>query len=376
MNFNIKNLDIKVRGNDKKDIFKIFMILVLINVLVTIIVVLFANVEILKTILLYIMSVVYVGIAVYIIVKQNANVIGQPKEHFENKYDPILTKFLLKNEFILDNDLLNAEIYYLIKKGYVEIDRENHTLRLKDRNQFKQIDALERIDSNKIKEYSTDEIPSYESMFIGKILFAFHDEIEWNELKKNERENYYLQRGEMCKLVMEKMLLHEIEKKNMMGQTNNNMNFVSIAGILNIITSIMLFMVIGRFNIVLLLTAVINMALSGIIIKNENLLAYKYSDDVIKYIDNLLEYVDLLKKGKAIKNTNPVYSEPNINISGFGNQPERFENDLHNSGFIDNNLNIEANENNYEDEETNNQRDTDQELKFLFGINTSEDLFI
>ena len=71
MNFNIRNLDIKVRGNDKKHIFKIFMILVLINVLVTIVVLLFANVEILKTILLYIMSIVYVGIVVYIIKKEN-----------------------------------------------------------------------------------------------------------------------------------------------------------------------------------------------------------------------------------------------------------------------------------------------------------------
>lgn len=376
MDFNLRNLDIKIRGNDKKDIFKIFMILILVNVLVTIVVVLFANVEILKTILLYIMSVVYVGTAVYIVKKENEEVIGKPKESFENKYDPILTRFIIKNEFVLDNELLNAEIYYLIKKGYVEIDKENNILRLKDRTQFKQIDALERIDSDKIKEYSSNEIPSYESMFIGKILFAFHDEIELNEFRRNQRGNYYLERGEMCKLAMEKMLLYEIEKKNMLGQASSNMNFVSIAGILNIITSIMLFMVIGRFNIILLLATVINIALNAVIIKNENILSYKYSEDVIKYIDNLLEYVDLLKKGKAIKNTNPVYSEPNINISGFGNQPERFENDLHNSETLESNLNIEANENNYEDEETNNQRDTDQELKFLFGINTSEDLFI
>ena len=372
MDFNLRNLDIKIRGNDKKDIFKIFMILILVNVLVTIVVVLFANVEILKTILLYIMSVVYVGTAVYIVKKENEEVIGKPKESFENKYDPILTRFIIKNEFVLDNELLNAEIYYLIKKGYVEIDRENHTLRLKDRNQFKQIDALERIDSNKIKEYSTDEIPSYESMFIGKILFAFHDEIEWNELKKNERENYYLQRGEMCKLVMEKMLLHEIEKKNMMGQTNNNMNFVSIAGILNIITSIMLFMVIGRFNIVLLLTAVINMALSGIIIKNENLLAYKYSDDVIKYIDNLLEYVEILKKGKTNQNSNPIYAAGNTNISGMVNNQERFTNDLHNNKNIENHFNNEINES----AETTKESNKDEELKFLFGINKLEDLFI
>ena len=337
MDFNIKNLDIKIRGKDKKQIFKIFMILVLINVLITIVVLVFANVEILKTILLYVMSVVYVGTVIYIIQKENKEVIGKPKEGFKNKYDPILTRFLIKNEFVLDNELLNAEIYYLIEKGYAEIDKENNILRLKDRTQFKQIDALERINSDKIKEYSTDDIPSYESMFIGKILFAFHDEIELEELKRNQRKNYYLQRGEMCKLAMEKMILYEIEKRNMMAHSSN-FNWISIAGILNIITSIMLFMVIGRFNIVLLLATIINIALNVVIIKNENVFAYKYSEDVIKYIDNILEYVEGLKTEKTLKGLNY--------------------------------------ENNDENEEIINERDTDEELKFLFGINNSEDLFI
>lgn len=328
MNFNIKNLDIKVRGNDKKEIFKIFMILVLLNILITILVFAFANIEILKTIMLYIISVIYIGIYIYIIKKENEEIVSEPKETFESKYDPILTRFLIKNEFILDNELLNAEIYYLIRKGYIEIDKEKNILKLKNRSQIKQIDALERIDSNKIKEYSSDEIPSYESMFIGKIVFAFHDEIELDEFKINQRENYYLQRGEMCKLAMEKMLLYEIEKKNMMGQSNN-FNLISIAGMLNIITSIILFMVMGRFNVVLLLATIINITLNGIIIKNENILAYKYSEDVIKYIDNLLEYVDILKT----------------------------ENNLQNNRMSDS-------------------KATDEELKFLFGINHSEDLFI
>ena len=337
MDFNIKNLDVKIRGKDKKQIFKIFMILVLINILITIVVVLFANVEILKTILLYIISLIYVSTVMYIIQKENKEVIGKQKEGFKNKYDPILTRFLIKNEFVLDNELLNAEIYYLIEKGYAEIDKENNILRLKDRTQFKQIDALERINSDKIKEYSTDDIPSYESMFIGKILFAFHDEIELEELKRNQRENYYLQRGAMCKLAMEKMILYEIEKRNMMAQSSN-FNWISIAGILNIITSIMLFMVIGRFNIVLLLATIINIALNVVIIKNENVFAYKYSEDVIKYIDNVLEYVEGLKTEKTLKGLN--------------------------------------HENNDENEEIINERDTDEELKFLFGINNSEDLFI
>lgn len=297
MNLDLKKLDIKVRGKDKKEIFKIWMILTVVNILISILVVIFANIKLLETIMVYIMSIVYIGITVYIIKKENEEPVLKTKEPFENKYDPILTRFFIKNEFSLDNTLLNSEVYYLIEKGYVEIDKEKNLLKLKNRNQFKQIDALEKINNDKIKEYSTDEIPSYESMFIGKILFAFHDEIDLNEFEKNKKENYYLQRGEICKLAMEKMILYEIEKRNMMGKANN-LNFISIAGILNIITSIMLFMVIGRFNVILLLATIINIAFSGVIIKNENILAYTYSEEIIKYIDNLLEYVEVLKKEK------------------------------------------------------------------------------
>ena len=49
---------------------------------------------------------------------------------------------------------------------------------------------------------------------------------------------------------------------------------------------------------------------------------------------------------------------------------------MHNVESIENNLNNKIDQNNHEDEETTNERDADEELKFLFGINTSEDLFI
>ncbi len=353
--FVIKELDIKVRGNDKKDIFKISMILVLVNILIIAIILTFSNIRILATILLYIISIVYIGITIYIIKKENDIQVENPKMPFENKYDPILTKFLIKNEFILDNELLNAEIYYLMKKGYVEFDKEKNVLRIKDKNQFKQIDALERINAEKIKEYSTEKIPSYESMFINKILFAFHNEIDFDELKRNETQNYYLERGEICKLAMEKMILYEIERKNMMGKTSN-FSYLSIAGILNIITSIILFMVIGRFNIVLLLATIMNIALNAVIIKNENILSYKYSEEVVKYIDDLLEHVNMIKKGKIDYST---YSNKNQNI------------DMKENESTDD---LQDEENYNRKDEFVNAEDTDEELKFLFGINTIEDL--
>lgn len=354
------NLNIKIRGNDKKEIFKLLMILTAINILITIVVFMFANVQILKTIILYIMSVVYVGLAIYIIKKENEEVTTTAKESFENKYDPILTRFFIKNEFTLDNELLNAEIYYLIKKGYVYVDKEKNMLKLKDRNQFKQMDALEKIDSNKIREYSSDEIPSYESMFIGKMLFAFHDEIELNEFRRNQKENYYLQRGEICKLTMEKMILYEIEKRQMMG-TTNNFNFISIAGILNIITSIILFMVMGRFNIILLLATIINIALNAIIIKNENILSYKYSEEITKYIDDLLEYVEILRKknndSKPISIVNQSNSEENeLDTELKENQDELSEENEDNSDIVKQEDNLYS----------------DEELALLFGIQKLE----
>ena len=146
MNFNIKNLDIKIRGKDKKKIFKILMILVFDKCYNDNDCSIFCKCRNLKNnyFISYVSCLCRYGYIYY--KKENETVIEQTKENFENKYDPILTRFLVKNEFKLDNDLLNAEIYYLIKKGYVEIDREKNTLRLKDRKQFKQIDALERID--------------------------------------------------------------------------------------------------------------------------------------------------------------------------------------------------------------------------------------
>ena len=79
-----------------------------------------------------------------------------------------------------------------------------------------------------------------------------------------------------------------------------------------------------------------------------------------------MEYVDILKKGKTAKLNNPVQEE-NINISGIENIQEGLTNNLQE---------YEINENKDENKELINQKDTDEELKFLFGINNSEDLFI
>ena len=350
------NLNIKVRGENKKEISKILIGLIVLNIIVSIITIIFVNNEILKTIILYLISIIYIGITIYIIKKVNEKPILTKKEKFENKYDPILTRFFIKNEFELDDTLLNAEIYYLIKKGYVTIDKNNNILKLNNREQFKPIPPLEQINNNKIAECSTEEIPSYESMFINKILFAFHDEIQINEFNKNIKENYYHQRGELCKLAMEKMILFEIEKNNMLKQTNN-INFISIISILNIVTAIIVLLVMARFNILLLLAVFINIALNVIIIKNENILSYKYSEEIIKYIDDLLEYVKILK----IRNKDS--KEKNLNKSNLEIIIEKLEMNIKEEGIK------EEKENNEEViEEESEKNNDDKQLELLFNI--------
>ena len=345
-------LNIKLKGKDKKEVLKILIVALLVNIIATIIVIIFSSVEILKTIMIYLIAISYIAYSVYIWIKSKKGSAINIKETFQNRYDPILTRFLIKNEFELDETLLNAEVYYLIEKGYVTIDKENNTLKLIDRNQFKQIDALERIDNNKIKEYSTDDIPSYESMFIGKILFAFHDEIDIDEFRKNEKEDYYYHRGEICELAMERMILYEIEKHNMIEE-KNNISCTSIVSILNIMTSIILFSIIGRFNIVLLLANIISIALNVIIVKNENILSYKYSEDIIKYINDLEEYVKTLKIKNLNANSEKIYKK--------------------NSEITTENLEIGEEENKEEVniEEKKEKNRNDEQLSLLFGIQKS-----
>ena len=83
----------------------------------------------------------------------------------------------------------------------------------------------------------------------------------------------------------------------------------------------------------------------------------------------------MLKKGKIIKNTPPVNNGTNINISGIANEQGGLTKDLHNSEDLKNGFDNEINQENYKNEEVKNERDTDEELKLLFGINNGEGLF-
>ena len=85
---------------------------------------------------------------------------------------------------------------------------------------------------------------------------------------------------------MERMLLFELEKNNMLKSTKKN-NIFAIVLIINIIADIIFFVTMARFNIILLLSIIINIALDGMMLKNEKLLAYNFTDEINEYIERL-----------------------------------------------------------------------------------------
>ena len=278
----------KVKKENKKEIGKLVLIIILISIIFSIINIIMPINKILENIILYLMAIFYILMTIIILKKINEEEIVK-KEDFEEKYNPILNQFLLKNEFIPDEKLIKEELSNLIERGYIErtTKNEQEIYILKNREKFKAIDSLEKITQEKIKEYSTEEIPSYESLFVNKILFAFENEISQEDLNKKIQNNYYYERGQICKLTMERMLLFELEKNNMLKSTKKN-NIFAIVLIINIIADIIFFVTMARFNIILLLSIIINIALDGMMLKNEKLMAYNFTDEVNEYIEELL----------------------------------------------------------------------------------------
>ena len=281
-------INFKVKKENKKEIGKLALIIILVSIIFSIINIIMPINKIVENIILYVMAIFYILMTIIILKKINEEEIVK-KEDFEEKYNPILNQFLLKNEFIPDEKLIKEELSNLIERGYIErtTKNEQEIYILKNREKFKTIDSLEKITQEKIKEYSTEEIPSYESLFVNKILFAFENEISQEDLNKKIQNNYYYERGQICKLTMERMLLFELEKNNMLKSTKKN-NIFAIVLIINIIADIIFFVTMARFNIILLLSIIINIALDGMMLKNEKLMAYNFTDEVNEYIEELL----------------------------------------------------------------------------------------
>ena len=103
------------------------------------------------------------------------------------------------------------------------------------------------------------------------------------------RDNYYSERMEMCSLVMEKMLVYDLEKRNMVTAENSIEPF-SVILLINIIAAMLLFAAMGSWNILWILAIISNIVISGMIFKQEKVFSYKYIEELDKYIDDLAEF--------------------------------------------------------------------------------------
>ena len=112
-----------------------------------------------------------------------------------------------------------------------------------------------------------------------------------NDIFKKIKEGYYAERMEMCALAMEKMIVYFLEKNNMVISENSFNIFAGILSI-NIVITLFEFIMMGTFNILLLLSNVMVIILDILLLKNEKIFSYRFNDDVSIYISNLEKYVD------------------------------------------------------------------------------------
>lgn len=309
-----KKFDLKIKrlyAKDKKTIQKIFLGLIGFNILLIILAIatnIFTLKGLAKIITFSLLAIIQIGpiIMVYLLSKKEKTTYDGS---FENIYDPIITKFMLDNELKYDDSLIYAELLDLELRGYVEIKKEENNIVycLKNKEAFKRMETLENINNMQVESYYTEEIPAYESLFVTKVLFAFEGEISLSDIKRKMRDNYYSERMEMCSLVMEKMLGYDLEKRNMVTAENSIEPF-SVILLINIIVAVLLFAAMGSWNVLWILAIIFNIAISGMILKQEKVFSYKYVEELDKYIDDLYTHIQYLKNdnGANLKSSDEV----------------------------------------------------------------------
>lgn len=287
----LKNITIE----NKNKIKKLILVLSIFSLLVTLITGFFTLEGIIKIIVISAIAIIqFIFLIKIILIIKNQK--DEKNENFEIKYDPLLTYFL-KNQ-TMDNvknidKLIFSELMDLSRRGYIEIiEKDNDEIfKLKAKDKFIRMNGLENIDKKQIELYSSAEIPAYENLFVTKILFPFDDEISRSDISKKIREGYYAERMEMCAFAMEKMFVYFLEKNNMVISENSFNMFVGILSI-NIVITLFEFIMMETFNILLLLSNVIAIILDILLLKNEKIFSYRFSDDVSIYIRNLEKYMD------------------------------------------------------------------------------------
>lgn len=294
---NILNLKFeKIRGKDKLLVTKIIIGYTIFAILISIISMFISLTGIAKIIIVTIIALVQIAaiVCIFLIMKRKPK---QSLENFEVKYDPILTYYMNENKIDCTENLIFAELMDLARRGFVEIKEDNGdtVYTLKENDKFIRMNGLENIDKKQMQEYSTEEIPAYENLFVTRLLFPFENEITKKDIYKKIKENFYRDRMELCAFVFEKMIVYSLEERKMIT-SGNSLNIFSISVIVNILLVLIEFAMLSSWNILLIISLVLTILLDAMLLKVEKIFSYTYSEEVDVYMEELTNYLNKLKE--------------------------------------------------------------------------------
>lgn len=289
----------KIRGKDRNLVTKIIIGYIIFSILISIISMFVYLSGITKIIVITIIALIQISavVCIFLIMKRKKK---QSIDNFEVKYDPILTYYMKENKIECTENLIFAELMDLARRGYVEIKEENgDTIYiLKEKDKFIRMNGLENIDRKQMQEYSTDEIPAYENLFVTRLLFPFEDKITKRDIYKKIKENFYKDRMELCIFIFEKMIVFSLEEKKMIT-SGNSINMFSISIIINILVVLIEFAMLSSWNIFLILSLILTILLNAILLRVEKIFSYSFTEDVDVYMEQLVNYIsNLMDKSK------------------------------------------------------------------------------
>lgn len=293
----------KLDSIKKKVISKLLMIFVVVHLILFIFSFftgIFSSNTVIRNIIIGLLVIFDLGFSIYIVMIVNKSEDTKSQEKTKKDFNPILAQYILKNSLEYNDNMLILEMKSLIERNLVTVKKDKNKVefQLISRDKFKRVEGLEKMDRETINNYSTDEIPSYENLFVTKILFPFEDVILLDDFKKKLKDGYYKERLELSSFIMEKMLVFEMEKDNMIV-SGNAINKFSILLVVNVIITLF-YLSAFHVNIFLLLANLLNLAVSIILLKNEKIFSYLFTDSVQEDINRL---------EKAKYNDNGVFSK-------------------------------------------------------------------
>ena len=280
----------KLESTKKKVISKFLLILIAVHLILFILSFftgIFSSNNIVRNIIVALLAVFDLGISIYIVMILNKKEESNSKEETQKKFNPVLAQYILKNTLEYNDNMVILEMKSLIEREIVKVKKDSGKIefQLVSKDKFARVEGLEKMDRETIKKYSTDEIPSYENLFVTKILFPFEDVVSLDDFKKKLKEGYYKERLELSGFIMEKMLVFEMEKANMIV-SGNAINKFSLMLFANVIITLF-YLSSFHVNIFLLLANLLNLAVSVVLLKNEKIFSYVFTDSVQEDINRL-----------------------------------------------------------------------------------------